>query len=440
MQRRKKNEPLSAPWNVPIGSEAASDKPTRNFNIYQRVFKNPLGIFFTLSVLTAIIVIAIWRVGSAKISETTFQTVTVRKIEAVQDIRVRALAVPFNTVFVDARLSGVVEGVFARNGEEVEANEVLLVLSNRDLANRARSEAIRILERKAALEADVTEANAQVDDQKRQKIAAEAEYDKLAERLDTLRGSLAIGAISRAEVTRQEADVIAQEIEVGRLRASVNRARSNALRTASVNENLSRLLDEEANDREAALRGLTVVSPVSGLLTSLDIRLGEAVDAGQRLGQIDSLDDFKLKAKLDEFYQSSIFIGQSAVMTDVNGRKWPLSISSVEPEIEAGQFGVELTFDTAPGELRRGQSFDISIKSGLPVDKVAIPERHDEWLKDQLYHFVYDEDDRMLQRRTIKIGRRYGDWMEIDDGVSAGEKLVVFSEKTIPSRERISVR
>ena len=58
------------------------------------------------------------------------------------------------------------------------------------------------------------------------------------------------------------------------------------------------------------LENLVVRAPIAGHLTSLNAEVGESKSRGERLGQIDVLEGFKIRAEVDEYYIARISVGQ----------------------------------------------------------------------------------------------------------------------------------
>ena len=86
-----------------------------------------------------------------------------------------------------------------------------------------------------------------------------------------------------------------------------------------------------------------VKAPVSGLLSSFNPILGENYNQGQPIGKIDVLDGYKLVANVDEYYISKLYDGISGSVA-VNDKSYEVKLSKIYPEINNGQFKVELNF------------------------------------------------------------------------------------------------
>ena len=60
-------------------------------------------------------------------------------------------------------------------------------------------------------------------------------------------------------------------------------------------------LEENLEVSKSSFESLLVRAPIAGQLTSLLVEIGESKQSGQRLGQIDVIDQFKIVAQIDEF-------------------------------------------------------------------------------------------------------------------------------------------
>jgi HlyD family secretion protein len=112
------------------------------------------------------------------------------------------------------------------------------------------------------------------------------------------------------------------------------------------------------------LENLVIKAPIAGHVTSLEAHLGESKLPGQRLGQIDQVDAFKVVALVDEHYLARVSAGQNAV-AEVDGAEHRLQLVKVYPEVRDRQFKIDLTFvDATPPAVRRGQSLQLRLEIG----------------------------------------------------------------------------
>ncbi len=120
---------------------------------------------------------------------------------------------------------------------------------------------------------------------------------------------------------------------------------------------------------------LSIRAPVTGELSGFDIQLGQSLQQGERIGQIDSSGGNKLQADVDEFYLGRVHVGQTAT-ADLDGKTYRLKVAKVYPQVRNGQFEIDLLFDgAAPTSVQRGQTLQTKLTLGDSSKAAADPER-----------------------------------------------------------------
>ena len=196
----------------------------------------------------------------------------------------------------------------------------------------------------------------------------------------------------------------------------------------------------QANDQlEASLAfarknldGLNIRAPLDGKLSGFNVEIGQSIERGGRLGQVDDPDGYKLNVKIDEYYLGRIDLGQIA--TSENCREpHELRISKIDPQVNNGQF------DEMPTRLRRGQTMQIKLTLGDPTPARMIPngsyyqETGGNWI------FVVSPDGSEAIRRSVVLGRRNTDFIEVLDGLDVGERVVTSPYTSYAGMDRLSL-
>ena len=110
-----------------------------------------------------------------------------------------------------------------------------------------------------------------------------------------------------------------------------------------------------------SLDNLVIKAPISGQLSSLDREVGELINQGDRIAQVDVFDDFKILARIDEFYIDRIYPQQAGTIT-LGGKTYQLKIKKIYPEVLNGSFAVDLVFvGERPNNIRRGQTITVKL-------------------------------------------------------------------------------
>ena len=186
------------------------------------------------------------------------------------------------------------------------------------------------------------------------------------------------------------------------------------------------------------LDDLNVRAPVDGKLSGFNIEVGESIARGGRLGQIDDPDGYKLNASIDEFYLGRVDLQQPAIAE--HGRdELELQVAKIYPQVNNGQFEVDMTFIDEPSGLRRGQTLQLRLTLGDNSDAVLIPngsfyqETGGNWV------FVVAPDGSEAIRRSVRLGRRNTDFIEVLDGLEPGERVVTSPYTSYVGMDRLTI-
>jgi HlyD family secretion protein len=352
----------------------------------------------------------------------------------------RARVTPSVTVYLDAVEGGRVEQVLVEDGARVQQGQLLAVLSNSDLQlnllarqteviqqiNSMRSQELALNQTRLANERALIEANLAADKARRQfevqRPLAEKGYvagRAFADSRDEYEANR-----NRAEVLRRQRaiDERLQSTQLAQLRASA----------ASLTGSL--------DIARANLDALNLRAPVTGQLTSFNIQVGQSMNRGQRLGQIDSAGNNKLVAQVDEFYLGRVAEGQFASV-EHGGRSYRLRVAKIYPQVTNGAFEVDLTFvGQEPAELQRGQTMQIRLTLGDPEPALLLPngafynETGGNWV------FVVTPDGGQAVKRQVRLGRRNAEFIEVLEGLDPGERVVTSPYTGFAERDRLDLR
>ena len=355
-------------------------------------------------------------------------------------IPIRGTIQPLNSVFLDAVNGGVVEEVFVEEGSFVEAGQPLLQLSNTNLRLSAAQNDTNITEQinflsniSNNLETEKLQTERQIIDVEYRIIVLErqkARFDRLAD---------------RSLVSQEDYDAIVDELAYQRKILDNARARQ-VLEDKIRDERMVQIatqmlkLEENLEVSQSSFESLLVRAPISGQLTSMPVEIGESKTTGQRLGQIDVIDQYKIVAQIDEYYVTRVAPDQAASFS-LSGRNFNARVIKVYPEITAGTFAVDLVFEgLAPDNIRRGQTLQMELILGNPVESLLLPlggfiqDTGGNWV------FVLDSTGEIAVRRDIRVGRRNNRYVEVREGLVQGDRVITSSYGQMQDMERIQLQ
>lgn len=367
----------------------------------------------------------------------TVSTVTKGRFDDFLPLRARVT--PLVTVFLDAVEGGRVEKVLVEDGALVQQGQLLAVLSNSDLqlsllarqsdvsreVNSMRSQELALAQSQISDERSVIDAQLVADKARRQYETQKPLFDKgfipakvfNDSRDEYQSAQRRAAAIRRAQATNQRL----QGSQLAQLRAS--------------NASLSGSLDIA----RATLDALNLRAPVTGQLTAFSIQVGQSLNRGERLGQIDSAGRNKLVAQVDEFYLGRVEPGQVATV-EAGGKTFRAKVAKIYPQVRNGTFEVDLHFVGAePAELQRGQTMQVRLTLGDPAPALLIPngafynETGGAWV------FVVTPDGDAAVKRPVRLGRRNADYIEVLEGLEPGERVITSPYTGFADRDRLDL-
>lgn len=169
---------------------------------------------------------------------------------------------------------------------------------------------------------------------------------------------------------------------------------------------------------------LEVRSAIDGELGLLDVELGQNIAAGQNIGQINDLSDFKVQAQIDEHYIDRVRPDLSASFSR-DGKTYLLRVRKVYPEVRNGTFRTDFVFvGERPAQMRSGQTFYVELALGKSQQATLIPRGTFFQTTGGNWIFVLDKSGRKAYRRNISIARQNPQYYEVTDGLEPGERVI----------------
>jgi HlyD family secretion protein len=342
-------------------------------------------------------------------------------------IPINGVVLPITTIYLDAIQGGRVEELYVEDGAILEKGQPIMKLANTDLeldlANRetavfdlitnmqrARNEAqqnsIRQLNQLADVDNALAEAERIYQMNKKlfdEKVIAQQEYQSSLNSYNY--------QLRRKKLTEQtlRQDSISTNQQIRQMQESVKRTQV-ALG----------LMRKKADD-------LIVRAPLAGQLTSRNAEIGESKTPGQRLGQLDVLSGFKVRADIDEHYISRVFAGLIGEFTFAN-KTYPLKIKKIYTQVTNGRFQVDMEFTKdVPEGIRRGQTLQIRLALSDETQALLLPKGGFYQQTGGNWVFKVDESGSRAYRIDIRLGRQNPEYYEVTEGLMPGDKVVTSS-------------
>lgn len=185
---------------------------------------------------------------------------------------------------------------------------------------------------------------------------------------------------------------------------------------------------------------LEVRSAIDGELGLLDVELGQNIAAGQNIGQINDLSDFKVQAQIDEHYIDRVRPGLSASFSR-DGKTYLLRVRKVYPEVRNGTFRTDFVFvGERLAQMRSGQTFYVELALGKSQQATLIPRGTFFQTTGGNWIFVLDKSGRKAYRRNISIARQNPQYYEVTDGLEPGERVITSGYEAFKDNEVLVIK
>lgn len=402
--------------------------------------QKPIATFVGASILILLWILAAPKSGKAlSVNGENIQIATVSQGIFEDFTPLRGQVMPLRTVYLDAIEGGRVEKIHLEDGAEVTSGQPLVDISNA----RLKLDAI-------GREAQVSEQINNMQNLELSLVRTELEHKralnelnyqiKTKERTHSLKLSMGkSGYIKKSELDdeQDELDYLHKKQTLELESRGIDQALQKA-QMKQIGDSVKNLKNNLEFTREN-LDSLNVKAPIAGRLTAFNLEVGQSLQPGERFGQIDDPLHFKLMTLVDEFYMSRVFIGQTAQI-NLEEKPYVLEVKKIYPQVKDGQFRVDFVFrHNQPPHLNRGQTLQMRLQLGENLSARLIPngsffqETGGNWI------FVLSSDKNTAVRRSIRLGRRNNNFIEVLDGLDIGEEVITSPYTSYADIDRLNI-
>lgn len=349
---------------------------------------------------------------------------SVSKGEFTDYILVSGQIEPAQTFFLDAVEGGMVAQIVRESGAVVEVGDTILIMANSNLQldvmqretmlyeqiNNLRQTRLFLDQNDLSQQGQLAEIDYQISllepqykrfkELHEKKLVSDREFEEVAEQYEY--------NLKRKELTYKsyKSDSIARSYQLAQLRQSEGR------------------MNASLNGVGQILNNLVIKAPIAGQLAMEQIEVGQSMNSGARYGQIDVMDEFKVRVPIDELYLPRIGRGLRGKFT-LSGVDHELEISKIYPTITNGRFEVDMVFTgESPQGIRRGQSVRIRLQLSDSEQSLLLPTGG--FFKDTGGNWVFViNSSGNAEKRSIRLGNKNPEFYEVLEGLVEGEKVII---------------
>jgi len=191
---------------------------------------------------------------------------------------------------------------------------------------------------------------------------------------------------------------------------------------------------------EAATKLVDIQSPISGVVTSLDVSDGEFLSIGRKLATVATVDRLRVKFAVNaediRFFSQGAHVSVTAGNGRVSGSGAVTSISeSADPETRA--FQVEVLVDNEDGRFKVGTfaRVDVALES---MDNIIVVPRDALMILDG-QPVGYVVNNGQVEKRVLSPGTNLEGRVVIDSGLAIGDTLVTLGQSYLSDGVKVTI-
>jgi len=353
-------------------------------------------------------------------------TDTVRSGEFVLEVRGPGSLVPKEIRWIPAASAGRVERILVKPGARVEADTILVELSNPELVQAADEARWQAQAAEAEWQSLQAELDRQLLDARADFAAVQADYESARLQAEAEGGLAKDGVVSMLQYRQSQlrADQLQVRVEleeqrIERLKASVT-AQLAARRAVVEQANQLRL----QRDRQVA--DLEIRAGIAGVLQQVPVEEGQQVQLGANVARVARPDELIAELRIAETQARDVQL-DLPVRVDTRNGIVPGRVMRIDPAVQNGtvQVDVELTAD-----LPAGARPDLSVDGTIVIERlsnVVFVGRPAYGQPDSTLSLFKVDANGEAQRVDVALGRASINLIEVRSGLVPGD-LVVLSD------------
>jgi HlyD family secretion protein len=379
-----------------------------------------IGGVLLAALLVGVLLLGLWWRG------TPVDAVTVQSQALVRSLQFSARVASQTRVDVGSTLTGRVQSVRVDEGAVVKRGDVLLELESQELqaalsqAEAAERQAaaglagLRSTGRSSAL-ANVSQAQAA-------ERAAQASWARTQQLV--AQGFLSPAALDDA---RRARDVASAQLASALAQSRASGEGGSDVAQAQAQVNLAQAATQAARARLAQTR---LVAPADGRVLVREVEPGQIVQPGKALLSLAQAGPVQISAQVDERFLDQLRTGQAAsVVADAyTDQRFAARLISIAPSVDAQRGSVEVKLalaGDAPDFLREDMTLSVEVETGRRESALVLPLAALRTSADAEQAEVMVVDAGRARLRTVRLGLRTLAAVEVVDGLSSGEQVLL---------------
>ena len=412
--------------------------------------KSKKGRYITIGAIVAVVIAgtaALSRLEPAapSVDRSTLWIDTVRRGMMKREVRAPGTLVPEHVRIISAVTAGRIEQKVTLPGVAVQPNTPLIVMTNPDV----QLELLESERQLTAAEASLVQLRTQLETQKLQQqsalAAVQSEYGQAQRQLEVMQGLDKKGLASANEVAQAKEKVEELKVRLDASKRQLDAYQSTLAPQVQLQEANVRRMRDIAQFQRNRVASMNVTAGEAGVLQSMDLELGQWVVPGQVLARVAQPGKLKAVLRVPETQARDIVMGQKVSVDTRTGDTRTSVIQGhvmrIDPAVQNGAVVVEVALE---GELPKGARADLSVDGTIEIER----------LDDVMYVgrpaygqpestvglFKLEPDGTHARRTQVKLGRASVNTIEVVQGLSVGDLVIISDVSQWDAEERLRIK
>jgi len=210
-------------------------------------------------------------------------------------------------------------------------------------------------------------------------------------------------------------------------------------------KNNKEALEKKMATIEEQLQKTTISSPINGTVDDVLIKEGEMAAAGRPAFQVVKMTDMKIQAEVSESYLHQIEKGNPVEITPANSSEtFNSKVKTVGKVIDPDNrtYLLEVEIPSEAGAATPNMIMDLKVMNYKNDSAVVVPVNVVQKTNNRRFLFVTGEKNgrKVAVKKWVSIGKTYNKKVEILEGLTPGEEVIIAGYQNLSDGEKISIK
>ncbi len=346
---------------------------------------------------------------------------------------------PISTIRINALESGTLAKIVAEDGATLRKGDSILFLENVELMRAIDDERDEWQKQYNLLQEQKLSLEQKVISLRQQTLDAQYELSRLDKDLAINREEFKMGIVTKAQLDMKESEYTYrhQKTEL-QLQSLLHDSAATVIRQKLLEADFQRVDKRYERSRER-MENMVVRATTDGQFSFGGATLGQRIMAGEAIGEIKVMTQYKMSIQLNEYYIDRVSSGLPARIT-YQDQKYELKVSRVVPEVKNHSFEVELVFTgDMPSNVRLGKSYRVQVELGQQEKATVIPRGDFYATTGGKWIFKLTSDGKRAVKVPVTIGRQNPKQYEVLDGLEPGDEVILTGYANYGEAEELKI-